>query len=59
MAQELQASQLLYPALKAIDVREYTVSHTPAATNKWWAQCSNMQGGLLYPSQQRGAKAQS
>lgn len=43
-------SQLLYQALKAIDVAECTVSHTSAATNKWWAQIK-----LLYPPEQRGA----
>ena len=46
------ACQLLYQALTAIEVGEYSVSHTPAATNKWWAQCSDMQGGLLYPLEQ-------
>lgn len=42
LAQELSACQRLYQALKAIDVGEYTVSHTPTATNKWQAQCSDM-----------------
>lgn len=35
-----QACQLLYQAPKVIDVLEYTVSHTPVATNKWWATFS-------------------
>lgn len=40
--QALRACQRLYQALKSHWCREYTVSHTPAATNKWWTRFSAM-----------------
>lgn len=42
LAQGLHACQCLYQALKSHRCREYTVSHTPAATNKWWTRFSAM-----------------